>query len=205
MATMTLASTPTPTPTDAWSSYFDSWQREDQEVPAFEPIILDDEHYTQMNVNDIDMDIDLDWDMNRYSPLIMAPNSACSNKGKSRLGIHTNLNPNLNLSSNASTDDVDIWLHSWLGNNDNETGGGMYGRLGPTPGQSTRIHSLRRRSTPREWSLRGLKDNSQSQSQCQWRRDKPEVSITFHLLLNDPRNDIIGAVTRPSFTLFLYL
>ncbi|KAK5449317.1 hypothetical protein LTS15_008859 [Exophiala xenobiotica] len=38
-------STPTPTPTDSWASYFDSWKSEDLEVPTsgYEPMIVDDE------------------------------------------------------------------------------------------------------------------------------------------------------------------
>lgn len=67
-------STPTPTPTDSWASYFDSWKREDQEVPAsaFEPMIVDDElHPDSLNVK-FNLDFDLGWELDfpdSYSPL----------------------------------------------------------------------------------------------------------------------------------------
>ncbi|KAK7897547.1 hypothetical protein LTR67_004174 [Exophiala xenobiotica] len=57
-------STPTPTPTDSWASYFDSWKSEDLEVPTsgYEPMIVDDElHPDSMNVK-FNLDFDLGWE-----------------------------------------------------------------------------------------------------------------------------------------------
>ncbi|KAL2403864.1 hypothetical protein ABEF95_003551 [Exophiala dermatitidis] len=59
-------STPTPTPTDSWSSYFDSWRCEDKEMAAVEPVILDqydDLHPDSLQVKFNNANFDLDWEM----------------------------------------------------------------------------------------------------------------------------------------------
>ncbi|KAL2432927.1 hypothetical protein ABEF95_015832 [Exophiala dermatitidis] len=59
-------STPTPTPTDSWSSYFDSWRYEDKEMAAYEPVILDhydDLHPDSLQVKFNNANFDLDWEM----------------------------------------------------------------------------------------------------------------------------------------------
>ncbi|KAK5053386.1 MAPK-activated protein kinase Srk1 [Exophiala sideris] len=66
MAALGYRTTPTPTPTDSWSSYFDSWRNEDKQVPAFEPMIVDEDlHPDSLNVkfNFTNLDYDLDWEM----------------------------------------------------------------------------------------------------------------------------------------------
>lgn len=65
MAGLAYRTTPTPTPTDSWSSYFDSWRNEDKQVPAFEPMIVDDDlHPDSLNVQfNFNLDYDLDWEM----------------------------------------------------------------------------------------------------------------------------------------------
>lgn len=81
MVQFDMPSTPTATPTDGWSSYFDSWKCEDKQVPAFEPVIVDDELHpgslqAQFNVN-----FELDWAMDLqdgFSPML-AP-TGCNGK-----------------------------------------------------------------------------------------------------------------------------
>ncbi|KAI1608386.1 hypothetical protein EDD36DRAFT_448098 [Exophiala viscosa] len=66
MAALGYRTTPTPTPTDSWSSYFDSWRNEDMQVPAFEPMIVDEDLHPDsfnVNFNFANLDYDLDWEM----------------------------------------------------------------------------------------------------------------------------------------------
>lgn len=82
MARFGYASTPTPTPVDSWSSYFDSWKCEDGELPALEPVILDvyeDLHPESLQVK-FNADFELDWDMDYLqdscSPLPLLPSAS---------------------------------------------------------------------------------------------------------------------------------
>ncbi|KAK5246721.1 hypothetical protein LTR40_011982, partial [Exophiala xenobiotica] len=85
-------STPTPTPTDSWASYFDSWKSEDLEVPTsgYEPMIVDDElHPDSMNVK-FNLDFDLGWELDipdSYSPLPPRLPSLPSTKLNGRQGL----------------------------------------------------------------------------------------------------------------------
>ncbi len=85
-------STPTPTPTDSWASYFDSWKSEDREVPpaAFEPMIVDDELYPDsLNVK-FNRDFDLGWDLDlpdSYSPLLSSTKLKDEHTGRLK-GLH---------------------------------------------------------------------------------------------------------------------
>lgn len=72
--------TPTPTPTDSWSSYFDSWEGEDKKVPVWGPVIVDDgQRPDRLNVR-FNLDFEPDWDVDlqdgdRYSPMLTASES----------------------------------------------------------------------------------------------------------------------------------
>lgn len=73
----------TPTPSDGWSSYFDSWRAEDTQVPTFEPLIVDDELHPDLSNMRFNMDMEVDWDMDMQSPYV----SAVQTKGKTKLNV----------------------------------------------------------------------------------------------------------------------
>lgn len=74
MARLGYSVSPIVTPTDSWSSYFDSWKREDLEVPmVFEPVIADDELPPESLDVQLTLDFDLDWELElaeRCSPMM---------------------------------------------------------------------------------------------------------------------------------------
>ncbi|KEF56574.1 uncharacterized protein A1O9_06763 [Exophiala aquamarina CBS 119918] len=99
----------TPTPTDGWSSYFDSWTTEDSQVPTFEPLIVDDElHPDVSNIRfNLDMDMEVDWDMDMQSPYV----SALQSNGKAKLnGGHPDYQRH-----GSQRNDVAGWERPWLG------------------------------------------------------------------------------------------
>ncbi|EXJ86259.1 hypothetical protein A1O1_06629 [Capronia coronata CBS 617.96] len=119
-------STPIPTPTDSWSSYFDSWKTEDREIPVWEPLILDqyDELHPQtLQVKfNADLNFDLDWGMDYLqdgcSPLPLPPSLATgklndAHQAHPRQGPLQGQNNNIDCRSRACrvscrSDDVDM-------------------------------------------------------------------------------------------------
>jgi hypothetical protein len=108
----------TPTPTDGWSSYFDSWRTEDTEVPTFEPLIqvVDDElHPDLSNLRfNMDMDMEVDWDMDMQSPYV----SAMHSNGKTKLNV---AHPDYQRHG-LQRHDVDAWERPWLGRANDDVG-----------------------------------------------------------------------------------
>lgn len=96
--------TPTPTPTDGWASYFDSWRKEDQELPAFEPIIVDGEFPPEMQNLPFNLDMDVDWDFDMQSPFIG------SKMGQAKLhdAHHFGIGKNMSHGHDGRVDDDDM-------------------------------------------------------------------------------------------------
>lgn len=108
----------TPTPSDSWSSYFDSWRTEDTHLPAYsEPLIVDDEiHPDLSNLRfNMDMDMEVDWTMDMQSPFVGAAMHSNSNllnaSTKTRLNV---AHPDYQRHG-LHRHDVDAWQRPWLG------------------------------------------------------------------------------------------
>lgn len=111
----------TPTPSDGWSSYFDSWKTEDTQLPAYsEPLIVDDEvHPDLSNLRfHMDMDMEVDWTMDMQSPFVGAAVHSNSNllnaSAKTRLNV---AHPDYQRHG-LDRHDVDAWqrpARQWLG------------------------------------------------------------------------------------------
>lgn len=120
----------TPTPTDSWSSYFDSWRTEDTQVPAFEPVIVDDELHPDLSNLRFNMDIEVDWDMDMQSPYV----SAMHSNGKTKLNV---AHPDYQRHG-LQRHDVDTWERPWLGRTNDDVGRPLHQiEIGTGPGVGT--------------------------------------------------------------------